>query len=512
MPIDGVPVGEMLDHVADAIVLAGHAGLGKPASEAVPFDPDGPQQVEARNVAVLYWRRDRHGRLPSLPRLIERLARAQVAAAVVVPAEASSHVSRAAIAAADDAGLPLVLIHGGQDPAATYHSVFGAMRKVRTVHVARASDMYVRLVRTLHGDAASAQIVAALATGFGVSAALLDNAGTMLAASDDTAREAFRSGFEHPTDVAVRYLGVARDGRYVGKLALLGQLQLSEVDESVLDAAVALLALTIDTLQEPVPNGDIERTILSDLLDSDPAVRMGARRRADRLGHFAGNGQRLLVVIAERTDTESLKRLAAQLETEMRPYTATSIIVVHGESIACLLDRTADIDSIARVVDRRLARPVALGTAAPVAGTDDVVRAHRQAERAAAVAQLKGTRGRVQHYDELGVYRLLFLVPDEDRRHFVREVLGPLAGEQASAAEARRTLRTMLATNGNVAETARRLFIHYNTLRHRLERLENQLGPVFSDAELRLAVQTALTLHDLESPLSPVGNGRPGGR
>ena len=119
---------------------------------------------------------------------------------------------------------------------------------------------------------------------------------------------------------------------------------------------------------------------------------------------------------------------------------------------------------------------------------------YEQARRAVHVGrQLQGASS-VAHFDDLGAFRLLSLIEDsQELSNFVKEVLGELADEEdTDAADMRSTLRVLLDTNFNVAETSRRLHFHYNTLRYRISKLEKTVGPFVTDPDLQLDLALAL--------------------
>ncbi|GAA1923885.1 PucR family transcriptional regulator [Nocardioides hwasunensis] len=123
----------------------------------------------------------------------------------------------------------------------------------------------------------------------------------------------------------------------------------------------------------------------------------------------------------------------------------------------------------------------------------DLPEAFRQAQRAVEIGRRVHGGGSVTRFDQLGLHRLLALVPDgTELTAFAADVLGPLAERTAEAADLRETLQVLLDTNFNVAEAARAQFFHYNTMRYRVGKLQRILGPVATDPHLRLDVAVAL--------------------
>lgn len=128
-----------------------------------------------------------------------------------------------------------------------------------------------------------------------------------------------------------------------------------------------------------------------------------------------------------------------------------------------------------------------------------IPQAYAQARKAVTVGRRMRGNGTVAHFDGLGVHRLLSLVDDSaELQAFASEVLGSLADDADEAIDLRQTLQALLDTNCNVAETARVLHFHYNTLRYRIGKLESIVGPFTTDPILRLDVALALRVVEME--------------
>ncbi|MDI2126465.1 PucR family transcriptional regulator [Yinghuangia seranimata] len=159
-----------------------------------------------------------------------------------------------------------------------------------------------------------------------------------------------------------------------------------------------------------------------------------------------------------------------------------------------------------RAACARIPRSFTTGISRAVRGIAELPTGYEQARRAVEAGRRLQGPGAVTDFDRLGVFRLLSLLPpDGELERFAAEVLGPLAEpEDAEAADLRRTLQVLLETNLNVAETSRRLYVHYNTLRYRIGKLERLVGPFTQDSRLRLDLLIALEILHLADTAPPV--------
>ncbi len=127
---------------------------------------------------------------------------------------------------------------------------------------------------------------------------------------------------------------------------------------------------------------------------------------------------------------------------------------------------------------------------------------HREAMAARQVAERGDGARRVVAYRDVEIAYLAGVDAEAMRGLIERELRG-LAGPDAASARLRRTLHTYLTQQRSPEATARALGVHKNTVRYRLQRIEELLGhPV---EQRGLALEVALTCLDAY-------DGRPGER
>ncbi len=133
-------------------------------------------------------------------------------------------------------------------------------------------------------------------------------------------------------------------------------------------------------------------------------------------------------------------------------------------------------------------------------------RSYAEARLAARFGRLTGRPGSVVHHDETGVYRLLQELPDAARVHgFARDALGPILDHDARHHSALlATLETYLDCERNLAETARAVGLHYNTVKARIARVDDLLDGALHNPQRRLEIELAVKAWRLHGARPPV--------
>ncbi len=146
-----------------------------------------------------------------------------------------------------------------------------------------------------------------------------------------------------------------------------------------------------------------------------------------------------------------------------------------------------------------------VGQGPTVADLARVVLSYKAALDAIEVAAAVPELGDVAVWDELGAWRLLCLIPDDDRAY---AAIHPGLSRLAKARDGRVLLDTLeryLDHGGDAQQTANDLYIHRTSLYGRLRRIEREANVDLSRGEDRLALHVSLRLLQLfqQIPTAP---------
>ena len=104
-----------------------------------------------------------------------------------------------------------------------------------------------------------------------------------------------------------------------------------------------------------------------------------------------------------------------------------------------------------------------------------VSRSFKEARMALNVGKIFYSQDRVHMYRKLGIGRLIYQLPENLCRLFLKEVFTRQQPESFDE-ETLTTINMFFGNSLNVSETARQLFVHRNTLVYRLEKLSRSTG------------------------------------
>jgi len=514
-------------------VLAGESGLERPVTRMNVMEvPDIGPWVRPGELLLTtgYALRAEPERLAGL---VEELDGRGVSAIAVKLGRYLDDVPPAALRAADRLGFPVLALpeHVSFDDVLTEVLTDLVNRQARTL--ARAEEVHRHLVGIVLGGGGLPDLAAGTAEALDVTVVLTAPDGRPLATAGDLAcltpgltdgtgrlrieDPAAALGLHEDADggghALVRVAAGSLDhGRIV---ACTRGRRLNEEDLQALERAATAAALVVTReLAVAAVEGKYRSDFLRDVLLGRTEDAEQTARHAEGFGWAL---DRPLAVLVLEPDEDPGDTRGPGTSTALRPLverqaTALGIAVAARDPRAAVAGYSTeavalvgvppdgDLPRLVREVVAAIRgeggggrRPFSLGVSRVCSGATDIAAGYEQARTAVRVGRQVSGSGAVSHFDSLGVYRVLSLVPDTaELQTFAAEVLRELAGDGEDVEDLRRTLSVLLDTNLNVAETARRLHFHYNTLRYRISKLERILGPFTEDATLRLDIALAL--------------------
>ena len=167
-----------------------------------------------------------------------------------------------------------------------------------------------------------------------------------------------------------------------------------------------------------------------------------------------------------------------------------------------------DLDKMAQQIETALSEElgikVVIGIGTIVGHIRDLARAYKEAGVAIEVGKVFDTEKSVINYENLGIGRLIYQLPTTLCQMFLQEVFKKNPIDTLDQ-ETLFTINKFFENNLNVSETARKLFVHRNTLVYRLEKIKKITGldlREFDDAipfKVALMVKKYLLSRGIES-------------
>lgn len=222
----------------------------------------------------------------------------------------------------------------------------------------------------------------------------------------------------------------------------------------------------------------------------DNLLLVDIHNRASKL-HIETEKKRLVYLIETRTDKDNV---AEELLKSIFVYQSGDYIVSIDEHSIVLIKELGDkvtkeeIEEVANTIvdmlntEAMLNVRVAYGI--PVKELKDVSKSYKEAKMALEVGSIFYNYKRIISYEMLGIGRLIYQLPQNLCRIFIKEIYGDVSPGDIDE-EILTTANKFLENNLNVSETSRQLYIHRNTLVYRIEKLQKAIGldmRVFDDA------------------------------
>jgi purine catabolism regulator len=411
-----------------------------------------------------------------------------------------------ALAQADRIGLPVLALPSDVSLDDVLNQVLSAVLGRQAALLARSEEIHRALVQVVLGGGGLPEVAHALAHGLDLSVLVLGTSGQLLAEAGEPA-----SADQRADEVVVPIVagGVAHGSVVASSRS--GPIAPPDVHAleraAVVCALVAVKQQAVSAVEERYQADFLRDVLLGRVDDIEAAVRHGAS--------LGWQLDRQLVVVTAQPDSDPrtpsgrepvTDRMASAWRSVLRTRDPRAAVCGFATEVVALVGVPADgdLERLARELTAAVREPgqagggrrgFTVGVSRVVPGIAGLSTAYEQARTCVRVSRQVHGPGGVAHFDRLGVHRLLSLVPDSSElRTFLDETLKELARSTAEARDLRRTLEVLLDTNLNVAETARRLHFHYNTLRYRIGKLERILGPFTEDADLRLDLALALRI------------------
>lgn len=431
--------------------------------------------------------------------LIAALAAKRIAALAVRSPNLRKILGAEALKTADEAELPVIALSDSTHLSDVQTTVLEHLITKRAEELKAAADVREELSASALSGGGLNALTRAIANLVGSPVWILDEHDRLLASSgdDDTTRFASLLDAFARADLSESVAGggfvlspITVPYRRLGCLVCALKEPLDNRELAAVQHGTTIAALQIAHLQ----GADEARTrfrsgFIRDLLTGTLDTR-SAGRRAASVGWDPKTPYRIMLVSPGKVRHRISTMLAGSLpDAIVADQSGTFLLMIPDYArpdVRALMQDVVTIDE-----------DVNVGISAVHGALGDFPAALSQAEEALRASRTFVGNERVRYFESLGPLRFLSAVPRDDLENFVENTLGPLNGlDEEYRQTLELTLRHLIDANLNVAQAARVGGWHYNTLRYRIERLTELLGPFMEDGTILDSIALALILRD----------------
>jgi purine catabolism regulator len=535
MPRDlGIPLRDVLAHPCfkEAKLVAGASGIDKLVKYVnvmeVPDIIDWVKRGELLLTTVFAIRNDEG----ALSRLIPDLAAKGLAGLAIKPGRYIEKIPDVMLQQADASGLPLIELPLDTSFSDIINPIASAILDHQAAILKRADEVHAKFSQVVLDGGSLPEIAATLSELLRNNRVEIENSlGEVVAQAPEetlkktegTARkpqEPVGGASQKRKEAACAKRDIRAGKKFYGRLTVYEtDYKLSDRDEITIERAAMVAALEmVNRLAVTAVEMRYYNEFVNEVLVADLAEERTLRQRGKDLGIDLARSHTVAVIHiltgaacgGENGEDEDGKlQILQHVVQGLRDKFADAAVGYKHDSILLFLPRpgrggaTAEnyrqqIQTIQQFVQDKVSgvyplAQVLIGAGRPGSGLAELQSSYREAVRAYQLGRTVWPSRQVLCFADLGVYRLLGNADESELRAFVQETIGPvLAYDKKKDSELLKTLEQYFECQGNLKKVSETMFVHYNTVLYRLDRITELTEIDLDDANARLNLHVGL--------------------
>ena len=224
--------------------------------------------------------------------------------------------------------------------------------------------------------------------------------------------------------------------------------------------------------------------------DNNPQLNKHVGNKVDTFVHFSRRLQKYTGVLFEELGLKELYRIIF----ESVDY------LIYADNEEDLLSILEDLKKIQTRLDTQQDDyNIYLSFSSVIHDVMNISNGFREASFTGELLHKKLLPGKVKRFPDIGSYQMIFYIEDKKKLILFRDyyLVELYKVDQEGSSQLLETLQEYLVQNGNMLQTAKKLFIHRNTLQYRMDRIKAITNIDFNDFVIRRDLLNAFIILDM---------------